>query len=160
MHYSTTLHYSIHCIFSSFSVHFQFCNELLTKLNIYLFYFQLAFNSTGKSRIRKTKHLSANAESRTNTAVGWTKKSQKPNFFEKRNKSSLNIKNQKMSRDMPKLAITLRPEVSHPSGSVVFNLFCTAKSAKKKLFLRGHFRPLPNKNVQMLNKKPRAGLYL
>ena len=25
---------------------------------------------------------------------------------------------------------TLRPEVSHPSGSVVFNMFCTPKSAK------------------------------
>ena len=35
-------------------------------------------------------------------------------------------------------------------GSVVFNMFCTAKSAKKNnFFLRGNFRPLPNKNVQI-----------
>ena len=45
---------------------------------------------------------------------------------------------------------TLRPEVSNPSGSVVSTMFCKAKSATKKiLFLRGDFRPLPNKNVQM-----------
>ena len=31
-------------------------------------------------------------------------------------------------------------------------MFCKAKSATtKKLFLRGDFRPLPNKNVQMLD---------
>ena len=34
-----------------------------------------------KSRIRETKHLS------TDTTVGWTKNTQKPNFFEKRKKS-------------------------------------------------------------------------
>ena len=39
-------------------------------------------------------------------------------------------KNSKMSRDMLKLAIYLRPEVSNPSGSVVSNMFCKAKSAK------------------------------
>ena len=36
-------------------------------------------------------------------------------------------------------------------GSVVSNMFCKAKSAHKKLFLRGNFRPLANKNVQMLD---------
>ena len=30
-------------------------------------------------------------------------------------------------------------------------MFCKAKSAKKKTFLCGDFRPLPNKNVQMLD---------
>ena len=37
-----------------------------------------------KSRIRETKHLSTDADSSTDTTVGWTKNSWKPNFFEKR----------------------------------------------------------------------------
>ena len=44
-----------------------------------------------------------------------------------------------------------QPEVSNLSGSVVSTMFCKAKSAKKKLFLRGDFRQLSNKNVQMLD---------
>ena len=30
-------------------------------------------------------------------------------------------------------------------------MFCKDKSAKKKLFLRSDFRPIPNKNIQMLD---------
>ena len=41
-----------------------------------------------KSRIQETKHLSTDADSSTDTTVGWTKNNQKPNFFEKRKKSS------------------------------------------------------------------------
>ena len=41
-----------------------------------------------KSCIRETKHLSTNADSSTDTTVGWTKNTQKPEFFEKRKKSS------------------------------------------------------------------------
>ena len=41
-----------------------------------------------KSRIRETKHLSTDADSSTDTTVGWTKNSRKPKFFEKRKKSS------------------------------------------------------------------------
>ena len=41
-----------------------------------------------KSRIRETKHLSTDADSSTDTTVGWIKNTQKPNFFEKRKKSS------------------------------------------------------------------------
>ena len=41
-----------------------------------------------KSPIRKTKNLSTDADSSTDTTVGWTKTSQKPKFFEKRKKSS------------------------------------------------------------------------
>ena len=41
-----------------------------------------------KSRIREAKHLSTDADSSTDTIVGWTKNTQKPNFFEKRKKSS------------------------------------------------------------------------
>ena len=37
-----------------------------------------------KSRIRETKHLSTNADSSTDTTVGWTKNTRKPEFFEKR----------------------------------------------------------------------------
>ena len=46
-----------------------------------------------KSRIRETKHLSTDADSSTDTTVGWTKNTQKPNFFEKRKKS---FKSQKL----------------------------------------------------------------
>ena len=35
-----------------------------------------------------TKHLSTDADSSTDTTIGWTKNSRKPNFFEKRKKSS------------------------------------------------------------------------
>ena len=41
-----------------------------------------------ESRIRETKHLLTNADSSTDTTVGWTKNTQKPNFLEKRKKSS------------------------------------------------------------------------
>ena len=41
-----------------------------------------------KSRIQETKHLSTNADSSTDTTVGWTKNTQKPNFFLKRKKLS------------------------------------------------------------------------
>ena len=87
-----------------------------------------------KSRIRETKHLSTDADSSTNTTVGWTKNSQKPNFFEKPKKSPKTKKTQKRPEICQNLRYTLRPEVSHPSGIVVFNMFCTAKSAKKNFF--------------------------
>ena len=41
-----------------------------------------------KSRIRETKHLLTDADSSTDTTVGWTKNTQKPKFFEKRKKLS------------------------------------------------------------------------
>ena len=44
--------------------------------------------SKQKSRIRETKHLSTDADSSTDTTVGWTKNTQKRDFFEKRKKSS------------------------------------------------------------------------
>ena len=46
-----------------------------------------------KSRIRETKNLSACAVS--STTVGWTKNTQKPDFFEKRKKIIKNAKTQK-----------------------------------------------------------------
>jgi hypothetical protein len=72
----------------------------------------------------------------------------------KNGKNHQKRKNSKQSRDMPKLAIRHpigRPENSNPLGSVVSTMFCKAKSAKKLKKLRGDFRPLPNKNVQMLD---------
>ena len=40
-----------------------------------------------KSRIRETKHLSTYADSSTDAIGGWTKNTQKPDFFEERKKS-------------------------------------------------------------------------
>ena len=52
-------------------------------------YFTIFWGSSlKKSRIRETKNLSTDADSSTDTTVGWTKNSQKPKFFEKRKKSS------------------------------------------------------------------------
>ena len=57
-----------------------------------------------KSRIRGKSNLSTDADSSTDTTVGWTKNTEKP-------KKKLNLKNfpkmknSKTSRDMPKLAI-------------------------------------------------------
>ena len=41
-----------------------------------------------KSHIRETKHLSTDADSSTDTTVGWTKNTQKPQKLKKRKKSS------------------------------------------------------------------------
>ena len=41
-----------------------------------------------KFRIRETKHLSTDADSSTDAIGGRTKNTQKPDFFEKRKKSS------------------------------------------------------------------------
>ena len=62
---------------------------------------QESFDSKKKSRIRETKHLSTDADSSTDTKVGWTKNSQKPNFFEKQKKIIQNAQSQKTSRDRP-----------------------------------------------------------
>ena len=49
-----------------------------------------------KSRIRETKHLSTDADSSTDAIGGWTKNTQKPDFFFKRKKSP---KTQKLRND-------------------------------------------------------------
>ena len=41
-----------------------------------------------KSRTRETKHISTDADSSTDTIVGLTKNTPKPDYFEKREKSS------------------------------------------------------------------------
>ena len=38
----------------------------------------------GKTRIRETKHLSTDANSSTNTIVGWIKNTPKPDLFKKK----------------------------------------------------------------------------
>ena len=48
-----------------------------------------------KSRIRETKHLSTDADSSTDAIGGWTKNTPKPNFLEKRKKSSKTQKTEK-----------------------------------------------------------------
>ena len=45
-----------------------------------------------KSCIRETKHLLTDVDSSTDTKIGWTNNTQKPDFFEKRKKSSITQK--------------------------------------------------------------------
>ena len=49
---------------------------------------------TKKSCIGETKHLLTDADSSTDTTIGWTKNTQQPNFFEKWKKSSKTQKTQ------------------------------------------------------------------
>ena len=56
-----------------------------------------------KSRIQEKKHLSTDADSSTNTTVGWTKNTQKSIFFNGKNNPKR--KTSKTSRIMPKLAM-------------------------------------------------------
>ena len=65
-------------------------------------YFRLQYK---KSRIRETKHLSTDADSNTDTILGWTKNTPKPDFFEKQ-KKSLKMQNSKTSKNMQKIAIS------------------------------------------------------
>ena len=57
-----------------------------------------------KSRIQETKHLLTDADSSTDTTLGWTKNTKNPNFL-KNAKNHPKRKNSKTSRDMPILAI-------------------------------------------------------
>ena len=61
-------------------------------------------NGRKKSRIRETKHLSTDADSSTDSTVGWTKNPKNPIFL-KNGKNHPKRKNSKTSRDMPILAI-------------------------------------------------------
>ena len=55
-------------------------------------------------KIRETKHIWTDADSSTNTTVGWTKNTRKPNFFENQ-KIHPNRNYSKTSRNMPKIVI-------------------------------------------------------
>ena len=52
-----------------------------TGSNWFVLILQTAKLPTKKSRIRETKHFWTDADSSTDTIVGWTKKTQKPDFF-------------------------------------------------------------------------------
>ena len=58
----------------------QYCKNART--------WRFLYEAKKKSRIRETKHLWTDADSSTNTTVGWTKNTQKAKFFEKHKKSS------------------------------------------------------------------------
>ena len=51
-----------------------------------------------RSRIRETKNLSTDADSSTDTTVGWTKNTQKPKKIKKTEKIIQNAKTQKVQR--------------------------------------------------------------
>ena len=57
-----------------------------------------------KSRMRETKHLLTYADSSTDAIGGWTKNTQKPDFFEN-GKNHQKHKNSETSRNMTKSAI-------------------------------------------------------
>ena len=61
--------------------------------------------SIQKTRIRETKHLSTDANSSTDAIGGWTKDTQKTQFFCKNGKITKNASLSAMSRNMTKLAI-------------------------------------------------------
>ena len=104
-----------------------------------------------KSRIRETKHLSTDADSSTNTTVGWTKNSQKPIFL-KNGKNHLKRKNSKMSRDMPKLTIYPLTRGLSAIGKRGFQHVLYGKIRRKKTFfyaaILDHFQ---NKMVKSEN---------
>ena len=68
----------------------QFLKSIKKDSFYYDYFFKIFLGkiSEEKSRIRETKHLSTDADSSTDATVGWTKNTQKPEFFEKRKKSS------------------------------------------------------------------------
>ena len=83
--------YKSKCPYVCLSVCLSVCTLLRYRLTVFLpplpevgcpIFLEIQ-NPWGKSRIRETKHLSTDADSITDTTVGWTKNTQKPKFFEK-----------------------------------------------------------------------------
>ena len=75
---------------------------------------------------KETKHLSTNADSSTDTTVGWTKNTRKPFFFRRKMVIIIqNLKAQKHLEICPNERYTLWPEVSNPSWSVVSKISYT-----------------------------------
>ena len=58
---------------------FGFC--FLQVMPLFRILFSLLRRSEEKSHIRETKHILTYADSSTDTTVGWTKNTQKPDFF-------------------------------------------------------------------------------
>ena len=104
-----------------------------------------------KSRIRETKHLSTDADSSTDTTVGWTKNTQKPKFFEKGKKSSntLKLKNVYRYANISDIHFDQRSLIHREAWFPPF--FVRKNQQKNFIFLRGDFRQLPNQKVQILD---------
>ena len=90
-----------------------------------------------KSRIRETKHLSTDADSSTDAIGGWTKNTPKPDFLEKREKSSKTNLNITASYQYNRLISQYTASCRYITAS----LKQARKISKKK---RSGFRPLPN----------------
>ena len=82
-----------------------------------------------KARIRETKHLSTDADSSTDAIGGWTKNTPKPASYQY---------NRLISQYNRLMSLYNRLTETGPQNQ-----------QKKNFFLRGGFRPLPNKNVQI-----------
>ena len=95
---------------------------------------QFPHENLGKSCIQEKKHLLSDADSSTDTTVGWNKNTQKPEFFGKTEKIIQHAKTQKRLEICQYKRYAHWPEVSNPSGSVASTMFCKAKSAKKTNF--------------------------
>ena len=73
-------------------------HKIFVKLTLVFLHTSLK-NMPNKSRIRETQHLSTDADSSTDTTVGWTMVTQEPNFFLKNGKNHPKHKNSKTSRE-------------------------------------------------------------
>ena len=109
-----------------------------------------------KSCIQETKHLSTNADSSTDTIIGWTKNTQKPNFFEKTEKIIQNAKTQKHLETCQNQRYALRPEVSNPLGSVVYGW--TKNTPKPELF-EAHKKSPKTQKLKKFRNLPKLALH-
>ena len=108
-----------------------------------------------KSRIRETKHLLTDADSSTNTTIGWTKNTQKPDFFENR-KYHLKCKKSKTSRNMAKFSDTpfdqrslIHREAWFPGGP---------RTPKNQIFLENGKNHPKRKNSIMSRDMPKLAI--
>ena len=79
---------------SSIRLSAKMSDEILNQAEVAKQFVNL-MNKREKSRIWETKHLSTDADRSTNTTIGLTKNTQKPNFFLKTEKIIQNAKTQK-----------------------------------------------------------------
>ena len=92
----------IHINVSKIHLKFQKNDQKLSSLAVFAKFNKLTWRK--KFRIWETKHLSADADSRTDAIGGWAKNTQKPDFFLNREKHQKR-KNSETSKNMTKLAI-------------------------------------------------------
>ena len=72
--------------FLTFSNALTWCLKFFLPFTFCHLWFTFLLSGKKKSCIRETKHLSTDADSSTDAIGGWTKNTQKPDFFEKRKK--------------------------------------------------------------------------